>query len=227
MIAVAANFRGALEALEPAFEAVSGHEVAIASGATGQLYVQIVNGAPFDILLAADQARPRLLADEGLGDSASVFTYATGRLVLWSRDQDRVRDGTLNRLLNTEFRWFAMAEPEVSPYGAAARQVLENLGVWEALGTRLVKGQNIAQTFAMIETQNAELGLVALSQALAYESPASYRIVPTELHEPIRQDAILLLRAAENPAANEFLAFLETAEAAAIIERQGYAVATN
>lgn len=224
-VAVAANFLTVLRALEPEFESATGHELALAPGSTGQLYGQIVNGAPFDVLLAADQERPRLLAEQGLGDPASVFTYAIGSLVLWSREPGRVGDDTLAALPDEEFRWLAIAEPAVAPYGAAAKQALERLGVWRALGSRLVRGQNVAQTFAMVETGNADLGLVALSQALAYAGPSSYRVVPPELHEPIRQDAVLLRRAAANRAARAFLDYLGTPAAAGIIERYGYAVA--
>jgi molybdate transport system substrate-binding protein len=222
-IAVAANFRGVLETLAAEFEDASSHRVTITSGSTGQLYAQILNGAPFDILLAADAERPRLLAEAGFGDPSSVFTYAVGRLALWSRDPGLVDGRTLARLAEIEFRWFAIAEPEVAPYGAAARETLENVGVWESIGPRLVRGQNIAQAFAMIETQNADLGLVALSQLLAYDGSSSYAIVPAELHEPIRQDAILLQRAAGNAAASDFLDFVRTPEAAAVLERNGYA----
>ena len=224
-IAVAANFLIPSRALEAEFEAATDHQVVITSGSTGQLYAQIVNGAPYDILLAADQERPSLLAEQDLGDSSSVFTYAIGQLALWSNNAERVREETLNRLLEVEFRWLAIPEPRVAPYGNAARQVLENLDVWPALETRIVTGQNVAQTFAMIETGNAQLGLVALSQALAYEGPASYQVVPSMLYEPIRQDAILLQRAVENSAAHEFLEFLKTPIAAEIIERYGYSVA--
>lgn len=224
-VAVAANFRGALEVLASEFEASSADTVTIVSASTGQLYAQIVNGAPYDILLAADQERPRRLAEAGIGDRATLFTYAVGRLVLWSASTDTVDDSTLSRLAETGFRWFAIAEPDIAPYGGAARQVLERLGVWEILAPRLVKGQNVAQTFAMIQTQNAQLGLVALSQALAWEGPASYRIVPAELHDPVRQDAILMTRAADNASAHAFLSFLQSAAAAEVLARFGYAPA--
>ena len=223
-IAVATNFLIPSRALESEFEASSDHQVVLTSGATGQLYAQIVNGAPYDILLAADQDRPRLLAETGLGDPSSVFTYAIGRLALWSGDPERIGEESLESLLENEFRWFAIAEPAVAPYGAAAEQALENLGAWQLLESRIVRGQNVAQTFAMIETGNAQLGLVALSQALVYESAASYRVVPRELYSPIRQDVILLQRAAENSAAHAFLEFLKTPEAAQIIQRYGYLV---
>jgi molybdate transport system substrate-binding protein len=222
-IAVAANFRGALETLAAEFEDATGHRVTITSGSTGQLYAQIVNGAPFDILLAADRERPRLLAEAGLGEPSSVFSYAVGRLALWSRDPGLVDAQTLSSLGEIPFRWFAIAEPDVAPYGAAAKQALERLGAWESIEPRLVRGLNIAQAFAMIETRNAELGLVALSQALAYEGTSSYEIVPSALHDPIRQDAIALRRAADNTAASAFLDFIRTSEAGDVLQAYGYA----
>lgn len=223
-VAVASNFLVALETLQLEFENATGHDIRVVSGSTGQLYSQIVNGAPFDIMLAADQARPLQLAALGLGDQSTIFTYAVGRLALWSSQPDRVQEGTLNNLLEQSFRWIAIAEPEIAPYGTAARQVLRNLGVWESIGPRVVKGQNIAQTFALAATGNAELGLVAVSQIIAPEGPSSYQVVPAELHDPIRQDVILLYRAADNAAARAFLDFLRSDQAKRIIERNGYSV---
>lgn len=221
-VAVAANFRSALEALEPAFEAAAGHDMLIASGSTGQLYAQIRNGAPYDLFLSADQDRARRLVDEGLADAESLFTYATGRLALWSRDPEGVDDTTLERLGELGFRYFSIAEPDVAPYGAAAREVLMNLGVWETIQPRLVKGQNVAQAFAHLNTQNAELGLIALSQALSYDDGASFRIVPDVLHSPVRQDAVLLRRSKAPEAALEFLDYLRSPEALAIIRGLGF-----
>lgn len=221
-VAVAANFLNPLRALSSEFEEATDHRVTVISGSTGQLYAQINNGAPFDILLAADRERPRMLADNGLGDPSSVFSYAIGRLALWSGQAKRVHEDTLANLLENDFRWFAIAEPVLAPYGAAARQTLEKLGIWRSIEPRIVRGQNIAQTFAMIETGNAELGMVALSQVLAYDGPGSYQAVPSELYDPIRQDAILLRRAAGAAAAREFLEFLKSPGAVAIIERYGY-----
>lgn len=223
-IAVAANFLIPSRALNLEFEAATGHQVIATSGSTGQLHAQIVNGAPYDVLLAADQERPRLLAEQGLGDQSFVFTYAVGQLALWSSKPDSVREGIFDGLSESDFRWFAIPEPAVAPYGTAALQVLENLGVWQSLESRVVRGQNVAQTFAMIETGNAQLGLVSLSQALAYEGAASYQVVPSELYDPIRQDVILLRRAVENTAARDFLEFLKTPAAIRIIQRYGYSV---
>lgn len=221
-VAVAANFINPVRALKIEFETTTGHAVRVTSGSTGQLYAQIANGAPFDVLLAADRVRPRLLAEAGFGDRSSVLTYAVGRLALWSAEADRVTAPTLESALESDFRWLAIAEPAVAPYGAAAQQALEALGVWESLQSRLVRGQNIAQTFAMVETGNAELGLIALSQALTYAARASYIEVPQHLHDPIRQDAIVLNPGRTNLAAMALMQFLRSAEAAEIIEAYGY-----
>lgn len=221
-VAVAANFLAPLRALEAEFEASTGHEITAVVGSTGQLYAQIVNGAPFDVLLAADRERPRLLAEAGRGDAGSRFTYALGRLVLWTREPE-LRDGLMLDILRSDrFRWLAIANPEVAPYGRAARQVLESLGLRARLEPRIARGQNIGQAFVMAASGNAELGLVALSQALAHERPATYVLVPPGLYEPIRQDAIVLEHARENRGAGAFVEFLGSRAAAAVIERHGY-----
>lgn len=225
-VAVAANFLTPLRAIEAEFETATGHELVLISGSTGQLYAQIANGAPFDVLLAADAERPKRLADEGLGVPSSVFTYALGRLALWSADPELVDASTLVSLVELDVRWIAIANPELAPYGAAARQVLESLGVWDALQPRMVTGQNVAQTFTLVVTRNADVGFVALSQALDYENGASYAVVSEALHGPIRQDAVLLRRGQENPAARELMEFLRGPAAVSIIERQGYAAPT-
>jgi molybdate transport system substrate-binding protein len=227
IVAVASNFLLTARLLEGEFERDSGHEVVIVSGSTGQLYAQIVNGAPYEVLLAADAERPRLLGQSGAGVVGSVFTYAVGRLALWSRDEHRIDATSLATLDQARFRWFAIAEPDVAPYGTAAQQVLERLGVFTLIEPRLVRAQNIAQTFAMIETSNAELGLVALSQVLAYQGSGSHQPVPAELHEPIRQDAILLRAGNGRPAATAFMMFLAGPAAAVLIERAGYALASG
>ncbi len=174
------------------------------------------------MFLAADRERPRRLAEQGLGVAASVFTYATGRLALWSRDPQRIGEESLATLADADFRWLAMAEPAVAPYGAAARQALENLGAWAAVERRIVTGQNVAQAFAMAQTGNAELGLVALTYAMAYEGGGSYVVVPSEWHDPIRQDAVLLRRGAGKQAALDFVEWLRSPEAAAIVTSFGY-----
>jgi molybdate transport system substrate-binding protein len=226
-IAVAANFLSTLQQLEHEFEGATSHEVTLIAGSTGLLYAQVRNGAPFDILLAADQLRPRQLAYDGFGAGENVFTYAVGRLALWSADADRVDEQTLSDLSAEPIRWLAIAEPKIAPYGVAAQQTLEHLGAWETLQSRLVKGQNVAQAFAMADTGNAELGFVSLAQVLARGGSSSYVIVPDVAHEPIRQDAIVLRRADGNPAAADFVEYLQSRQAAAIIERSGYRFPSN
>ena len=222
-IAVASNFAAPFEALVRQFEAAGPHRLTTVTGSTGQLYAQIANGAPFDALLAADQSYTARLADEGRGVASSRFTYAVGKLALFTREPERFAPLDTATLARSDFRWLAIANPELAPYGLAAKETLVALELWEALARRLVQGQNIAQTFAMVETRNAELGLVALSQAMAYEGTAGYFVIPEALHAPIRQDAILLHRGARNPAAKAFLEFLAGPEAQATIEAFGYA----
>ncbi|MBI3897269.1 MAG: molybdate ABC transporter substrate-binding protein [Gammaproteobacteria bacterium] len=159
--AVAANFTAAMNRLVPEFERATGHKVVASFGATGKLYAQIKNGAPFDVLLAADDEHPKKLAQENLAVAATRFTYATGRLVLWSAKPAIVDDrGTV--LHNGEFAHLAIANPKTAPYGSAAEQVMRKLGVWTRIEPRLVQGENIAQTFQFISTGNASLGFVAL-----------------------------------------------------------------
>ncbi len=221
-VAVAANFLVPMQTLAAVFEDRTGHELVLVPGSTGQLYAQILNGAPFDAFLAADADRPARLVDNGLAVGGSRFTYARGRLALWSADPGAFDDRGIERLTGGDFRHVAIASPELAPYGAAARQVLEQLDVWEALRSRTAVGQSIGQAFAMTATGNAELGLVALSQALAYDGPASYVTVPPEFHEPIEQDAVLLDRGADNAAAAAFIEFLQSAEASRIVRDAGY-----
>ena len=225
IVAVAANFSEVVERLEADFERDSGHRLTVAVGSTGKLYAQIAHGAPFDVFLAADQARPERLEREGLAVAGSRFSYAIGRLTLWSPEPDRVGgDGAAT--LREGFRLLAIAHPDLAPYGAAAQQTLESLGLWTGLEGRTVRGETVGQTYAMVASGNAELGFVALSHVL---SPRGNRSgsrwdVPAEHHAPIRQDAVLLARAAGNPAARGFLDFLRGAEAKALIESYGYRV---
>lgn len=212
--------------LEAVFERDSGHDLTVVSGSTGKLYAQITNGAPFDLFLAADEERPRLLARAGLAVDRTRITYAVGRLVLWSPQADRVaRDGSAT-LLERDFRKLAMANPALAPYGAAARNTLETLGLYGELRDRLVVGENVGQAFAMVATGNAELGFVALSYVMSprNESVGSRWDVPQSYYAPIRQDAVLLQRAADNEAARVFLAWLQADDARTIIERFGYGV---
>ena len=221
-VAVASNFAVSMRAVAATFEERTDHELVLVPGATGQLYAQILNGAPFDVFLAADADRPARLVDDGLAVVGSRFTYARGRLALWSADPGGFADRGIERLTDGDFRRIAIANPELAPYGVAAKQVLERLEVREALRPRTAVGQSVGQAFAMTATGNAELGLVALSQALDWDGPASYVAVPAEFHAPIDQDAILLNRGADNAAAVAFMAFLRSDAARRIIRDAGY-----
>lgn len=226
LVAVAANFASPIERLRTAFERGRDHRLNIVIGSTGKFYAQIRNGAPFDVLLAADEVRPRLLAAEGLASPSTRFTYAVGRLTLWSPDPKRVlQDGALT-LAAHDFRYLAIANPALAPYGVASKQALQSLQLWGALQDRIVMGQNIAQTFSLVATGNAELGLVALSSVLhpPRGTAGSRWDVPANLHAPIRQDAILLKHGVDNAAARAFLEFLQQPAARAIIKDFGYGI---
>jgi molybdate transport system substrate-binding protein len=221
-VAVAANFVRPVEALQRAFEQGREHRLTIVSGSTGQLYAQITNAAPFDVLLSADTEHPDRLIAAGLADGTQRFTYAIGKLALFTRDVEKFEPLAMGALSRTDYRWLAIANPELAPYGLAAQQALEKLGLWGSLQERIVRGQSIAQTFAMAETRNADLALVAMSQVIEYRDTAAHVEVPAGLYEPIRQDAVLLKRAAGNAAAREFLMFLRSPEAQRMIEQLGY-----
>ncbi len=217
--AVAANFSAAAREIGALFADATGHEVRLSFGSSGQLYAQIVQGAPFDVFLAADRSFPRRAVSDGHAVAGSVFTYATGRLVLFSADADRVtgagvlQDGAFTRL--------ALANPELAPYGAAAAEVLYALGLTGRLHSRVVLGNNIAQTYQFVITGNAELGFVSLAQVITHDRGSRW-IVPQELHTIIAQDAALLRRGADNEAALAFLTFLRGSAAAAVLARYGY-----
>lgn len=219
-VAAASNVTGVARALAEQFEADTGHDVVLAFGATGKQYAQIRNGAPFDAFLAADVERPRRLEEEGIAVAGSRFTYARGALVLWSPESGVVDNG--GRVLEEgDYRHLAVANPRLAPYGRAARQVLEERGLWDATKDRRVMGENIAQTFQFVRTGNAELGFVAASQLVTNESSeegSSWR-VPQSLHDPIDQQAVLLR---DNQAARDFLAFLRSEAGRAMFREFGY-----
>jgi len=222
-VAVAANFVGTLDRLGKAFGAESGDTLLVSSGSTGKLYAQIRNGAPYDVLLAADVEHPRRLEQEKLAVAGSRFTYARGQLALWSRDSGRVN--TEASVLRTDsFKHLAIANPQTAPYGAAAQQVLAHLGLWETLTPRLVRGEDIGQTFQFVQSGNAELGFVALAQIrqLKPEARGSFWLVPTRLYDPIQQQGVLLTRAKENAAARAFMTFLRSQRGREIIQADGY-----
>ncbi len=224
-VAVAANFHRTMQVLAAKFEMETGHDVTLISGSTGGLYAQIVNGAPYDLFIAADSRRPALLGASGAGVEQSQATVASGRLVLWSADPELLAAQDLNILRDERLRFLAVTNPDLAPYGEAARQALVRMQLWEMWSGRLVYGTNVAQTYAMVTTGNAELGLVALSQVLAESAAGAYLVVPQEFHEPIRQDIILLQRGADNTAAIALLEFLSAPESRTVISRFGYRVA--
>jgi molybdate transport system substrate-binding protein len=218
-VAVAANFTGAAKEIAAAFKTKTGHEAILSFGSSGQLYAQITQGAPFDIMLSADEARPKKAIAAKLAAPGSTFTYAVGKLVLWSKDAKTVKgEGTLK---NNAFTKLAIANPVGAPYGAAAVETLKALKLYDTLKPKIVEGNSIAQTFQFVDTGNAELGFVALSE-LAGKTGGSRWVVPQSLYTPIRQDAVLLKKAGSNAAAAAFIAFLKGPEAHAIIEKYGY-----
>ncbi|MGJ7494110.1 molybdate ABC transporter substrate-binding protein [Variovorax sp. RT4R15] len=222
-VAVAANFVGPMKVLAADFEKASGHKAVVTSGSTGKFYAQIRSGAPFDVLLAADDETPARLDRDGAAVPGSRFTYAIGKLVLWSPKPDIV-DGNGDVLRRGQFAHLALAAPKLAPYGAAAVETLTRLGLLAALEPRFVQGESIGQTFGFVTSGNAELGFVALSQV--YEDGKIQRgsawIVPSHLHNPIRQDAVLLASAKDNAAAAALLAYLKTDKAKAVIRAFGY-----
>lgn len=219
--AVAANFAAAMTRLEPAFEQASGHQLTVVLGSSGKLAAQIQQGAPFDVLLSADQERPMALERAGVGVAASRFTYAVGRVTLWSPDPQAISDGPAY-LRAAPFRHLAIANPVVAPYGAAAQQAMEKLGTWDGVQDRIVRGEDIGQVYAMVASRAADAGFVALSAVIAGPKPGSRWVVPADLHTPLRQDAILVTRARANPAAQAFLDFLKTPAAGEVIAALGY-----
>jgi len=220
-VATASNFRNAMNALAPRFEQVSGHRVVPVYGSTGKHFAQIVNGAPFDAFFAADARRPERLEQEGFAVPGSRFTYARGRLVLWSPRADYV-DGNGLVLGHENFRRLAIANPELAPYGAAAREVLEALGLWRQLAQRLVQGENVGQAFLFVRSGNAELGFIAWSQLVSGVKPVegSFWMVPENLYNPVEQQALALT---DTEATHTFMSFIRGPEAAGIIREHGYA----
>jgi molybdate transport system substrate-binding protein len=223
-IAVAANFTDAAKEIAMAFKARTGHEAVLSFGSSGQFYAQITQEAPFQIFLSADAERPKKIVDDGLGVADSRFTYAIGKLVLWSKDPDRVM--AESTLRSAAFLKIAVANPESAPYGAAAIEALKALKLYDTLKARIVEGTSIAQTYQFIATGNAEIGFIALSQ-IAGNSAGSRWLVPQSLYTPVRQDAVLLKKGESNAAATAFMSFLRGPEARAIIEKYGYAISDN
>ena len=224
-VAVAANFAEPIKAIAAVLEKTTEHTIKVTLGATGKLYAQIKNGAPFDVLLSADTATPEKLEKEGLGQPGSRFTYATGKLVLWSAKVGRVDDkGQV--LKAADLGKVSFANPKVAPYGAATVQAIEKLGLTAALTPKLVQGESIGQTYQFVSTENAQLGFVALSQISVDGriTQGSAWVVPQHLHAPLKQDAVLLNAGKDNTAAHALLKYLQGDTAKAIITRYGYAL---
>ncbi|WP_296267578.1 molybdate ABC transporter substrate-binding protein [Pseudomonas sp. UBA6562] len=224
-VAVAANFTAPIQALAKNFEKDTGHTLVASYGSTGQFYAQINNGAPFDVFLAADDSTPAKLEQEKAIVPGSRFTYAIGTLALWSPKPGYV-DGKGEVLRKNDFKHLSIANPKAAPYGLAATQVLEQLKLTDATRAKLVEGQNITQAYQFVSTGNAELGFVALSQIYkdGKVSEGSVWIVPANLHEPIRQDAVILSKGQDNPAAKALVDYLKTPKAAALIKSYGYEI---
>ncbi len=222
-VAVAANFTGPMEKIGPLFEKTTGHKLIISYGTVGKFYAQIKNEAPFELLVSADETTPIRLEKDGLAISESRFTYAIGKLVLWSAKTGFV-DGKGDVLKRGDFKHLAIANPKMAVYGAAAMETMKKLGVVDKLQAKFVQGENITQTYQFAATGNAELGFVALSQIYKDDTYTfgSHWLVPENLYPQIRQDAVLLTRGKDNPAAKAFLTFLKSPEAKKIILAYGY-----
>ena len=222
-VAVAANFAAPMQKIAPLFEKDTGHKAVMSLGSTGGFYAQIKNGGPFHVLLSADDETPLKLEKENLAVSGTRFAYATGKLVLWSKQAGFVDDKG-DVLRSGQFKRLAIANPKLAPYGAAALETLHKLELVQGLQTKFVQGENIAQAFQFVNTENAQLGFVALSQVYADGklSSGSAWIVPSHLHKPIQQDAVLLMAGKNNIAATALLAYLRTDKAKAIIRSHGY-----
>jgi molybdate transport system substrate-binding protein len=218
-VAVAANFTDAAKEIGQAFKAKTGNDAVFSFGASGALYTQITQGAPFQVFLSADAARPQKVVDGGFGVSGSNFTYAIGKLVLWSKQagvvagEDTLKNASVNKV--------AICDPKAAPYGQAAVETMQSLKVYDALQPKLVQGANITQAFQFVDTGNAEIGFVALSQVIG-KTEGSQWMVPQDLYKPIKQDAVLLSKGAGSKAAKDFIAFLKSPEAVAIIKKYGY-----
>lgn len=221
--AVAANFTAPMKKIAEAFEKDTGHTLALSFGSTGKFYAQIKNGAPFEVFFAADDTTPARLEQEGEGVKGSRFTYAIGKLVLWSKQPDFV-DEEGEVLRTGHFNRIALAEPKLAPYGAAAMQTLESLGLANTLKAKLVRGESIGQAYQFVATENAPLGFVALSQVFAQGrlTEGSAWVIPETLYDPIRQDALILAKGKTNPVAVELMRYMQGETAKRIIRSYGY-----
>ena len=224
-VAVAANFAEPIKAIAAVLQKTTGHTLKISTGASGAFYTQIQNGAPFDVFLSADNERPAMLEQDGLTQPGTRFTYATGQLVLWSARPGRV-DGQGAVLKAADLGKVAHANAKTAPYGAAALQVLDKLGLKDTLRPRLVQGESIGQTFNFVYTGNADVGFVALSQVLegGQLRSGSVWVLPSTLYSPIRQDAVVLQRGAGNEAAQALVKLLQSPNVKDLIRSYGYSI---
>lgn len=222
-VAVAANFTAPMKRIAEEFEKDSGHKAMLSFGSTGKFYAQITHGAPFDVFLSADDETPARLENEGVAVAGTRFTYATGRLVLWSAKPGLVDDKAAV-LLRNDFKYLAIAAPKLAPYGAAAMETLTKIGMLATLQAKLVTGESIGQTFSMISSGNADLGFVAMSQVFedGKLKSGSAWVVPAHLHSPLKQDAVVLVRGRSNPAALQLMTFMKSGQARAIMNSFGY-----
>lgn len=220
-VAVAANFTEPAKEIAALFKAKTGDEALLSFGASGNFYTQISQGAPFQVFLSADADRPKAAVDGGFAVADSRFTYAIGKLVLWSKSLDLTQgEATLKA---NSFTKLSIANPKSAPYGAAAVEAMKALGVYDAIEPKIVQGASIAQAFQFVDTGNAELGFVALSQLFGVTAGSRW-LPPQSLYSPIRQDAVLLKTGADDEASKAFIAFLKGPEARAVIERYGYSL---
>ena len=221
-VAVASNFLKPMKVISKKFEASSGNRVVISSGSSGRFYAQIKNGAPYDLFFSADQEKPLKLEKEGFTVSGFNMTYATGTLVLWSAQQDYFK--TDERLKSGNFSRLAVANPKLAPYGLAAKEVLERLELTNLVKSKQVNAENIAQTFQFVSSGNANLGFVARSQLmdLSEDKVGSQWIIPTDLHQPIKQNVVLLKRAEHNKAARAFYEYIKSDSTKGLIKSFGY-----
>lgn len=222
-VAVASNFTAPMKKIAAAFEKNTGHKTVLSFGATGKLFAQITNGAPFDVFLSADDKTPAMLEKDNAAVAGTRMTYATGRLVLWSARADAV-DANGAVLTQKSFKHLAIAAPKLAPYGAAAIDAMTNLGVLASLQRSLVTGDSIGQAYGMVASGNADLGFVALSQVLegGQLKSGSAWVVPANLHSPLRQDAVLLIKGKNNLAAVQLLTFLKSSQARVVMASFGY-----
>ena len=220
-IAVASNFRAPLEEIANLYTKTTSKKVVISSGSSGKFVAQIENGAPFDLFLSADQKFPRALIEKKLAEQSSRFTYAIGSLVLWSSSPELV-DGEAGVLKRLNFKHLAIANPDLAPYGLAAKQTLEKMGLWEKVKSKIVMGENIEQTEQFIASGNAELGFIPLSMVKTLKG--THWLVPSENYSPILQDAVILSRSKDKPEVKKFFAFLKSKGAKGIIESYGYSL---